>query len=95
MVKLIAENIQESRREWLLNAFAKAGKLKSNVTHNQFWQQHNRPIELWSAPVIAQKLDYIHENPVEAGIVESAEQYLYSSARNFEDEMELLKLMPL
>ncbi len=26
---------------------------------------------------------YIHDNPVKAGIVEKAEDYLYSSARNY------------
>ncbi len=46
MVKLITENMQESRREWLINAFKKAGKENSNNTNNQFWQQHNKPIEL-------------------------------------------------
>ena len=29
------------------------------------------------------KILYIHENPVCAGIVEKAEDYLYSSARNY------------
>ena len=31
------------------------------------------------------KLNYIHENPVRAGIVENPEDYLYSSARNYAD----------
>jgi len=30
-----------------------------------------------------QKLDYIHNNPVEAGIVEKPEDCLYSSARDY------------
>jgi hypothetical protein len=30
-----------------------------------------------------QKLDYIYNNLVEAGIVECAEHYIYSSARNY------------
>jgi putative transposase len=30
-----------------------------------------------------QKLNYIHQNPVEAGIVEKAEEYLYSSAKDY------------
>jgi len=29
------------------------------------------------------KLDYIHNNPIRAGIVEKPEDYLYSSARNY------------
>jgi hypothetical protein len=28
-----------------------------------------------------QKVNYIHQNPVRAGLVEQAENYLYSSAR--------------
>ena len=30
-----------------------------------------------------QKMAYVHQNPVEAGLVEHAEDYLYSSARDY------------
>ncbi|QQL51000.1 REP-associated tyrosine transposase [Mucilaginibacter ginkgonis] len=83
LIALIAGNIQESRREWLLKSFAKAGAANPNNSKNQFWQQHNKPIELWSAAVIEQKIDYIHNNPVEAGFVDNANEYLYSSARDY------------
>jgi len=39
-----------------------------------------------------QKLNYIHENPVVAGIVEQAEHYLYSSARDYCGYPGLLKI---
>jgi REP element-mobilizing transposase RayT len=83
LVKLIEENTQESRREWLLNSFKKAAAANSNNTKNQFWQQHNQPIELWSSHVTQQKIDYTHNNPVEAGFVENDYEYLYSSARDY------------
>jgi putative transposase len=83
LVKLIEENLQESRREWLLNSFRKAGISNSNNTKNQFWQQHNQPIELWSNHVIQHKIDYTHNNPVVAGFVENDYEYLYSSARDY------------
>lgn len=35
-----------------------------------------------------EKLDYIHENPVKAGIVWEAEQCVYSSAINYTDGKE-------
>jgi len=38
---------------------------------------------LGSPEFIEQKIRYIHNNPVQAGIVEKAEDYLYSSARAF------------
>ncbi len=34
-------------------------------------------------PNYINSLDYMHNNPVEAGIVEKAEDYLYSSARDY------------
>lgn len=76
LIMLIEENIQESRQEWLLNSFKKAGTANSNNSKNQFWQQHNKPIELWSSAVIQQKIDYIHNNPVVAGFVENDYEYL-------------------
>lgn len=47
-------------------------------------------IELWSNKVIKQKIDYVHQNPVEAGLVYKAEEYVYSSARDYTDEKGLL-----
>jgi putative transposase len=83
LIKQIQENSQESRKEWLMNAFEKAGSVNSNNTKYQFWQQHNKPIELWSNKVIEQKLDYIHQNPVNSGFVNEAEHWKYSSALNY------------
>ncbi len=37
-------------------------------------------IPLWSAQVIDQKLEYIHYNPVKAGLCKYPWEYLYSSA---------------
>lgn len=60
-----------------------AGLNNSNNNDWQLWQQHNHPIELSNVELFHQKLDYIHYNPVEAGFVDSVEDYLYSSARDF------------
>ena len=83
LLKTIDENIQDSRREWMLWFFERAGRKNPNNEHYQFWQQGNHPIELWSNAVIDQKLDYIHNNPVTAGWVDEPEHYLYSSARDY------------
>jgi putative transposase len=55
-------------------------------------RQDNMPIELLSPRVTQQKLDYIHNNPVEAGIVENPEDYLFSSAKVSAGEKGLLKV---
>ncbi|MBN2610059.1 MAG: transposase [Bacteroidales bacterium] len=61
--KAIAENSQESRKEWMLWMFERAGKKNGNNKNFQFWQQHNKPIELVDNKIMQQKLDYIHNNP--------------------------------
>lgn len=83
MTALIAENPQESRKEWLLWMFERAGKKNSNISFRQFWQQNNQPIEIWSINVFEQKLSYIHNNPVESGFVTDPVDWKYSSARNY------------
>jgi len=83
LLKAIEENQQESRKEWLLWMFERAGLKNSNVKQKQFWQQHNQPIEIWSLKVLEQKLNYIHQNPVEAGFVTDPIDWKYSSARNY------------
>ena len=93
--KTITENIQESRKEWMLWMMEQAGKKNSNVKHRQFWQQHNKPIELWSNEVIEQKIDYIHNNPVVAGFVTEACDWKYSSAKTFAGEEGMLNLFKL
>lgn len=91
VVEAIKENPQESRKELLLEQLKKAGQTTSNVNTYQFWRHDNKPIELWSNKVIDEKLNYIHNNPVEEGIVFRAEDYLYSSAIDYAGEKSLLK----
>ena len=46
----------------------------------QVWERNPLCIPLWSPEVINQKLDYIHENPVSAGLCKCPWDYEYSSA---------------
>ena len=86
ILKAIKDNLQESRKEWLLKQFETEDGMC-------FWQSHNKPIELWSNEVISQKLNYLHENPVEEGWVFRAEQYVYSSAADYAGEKGLLDII--
>ncbi|SEB38765.1 REP element-mobilizing transposase RayT [Tenacibaculum sp. MAR_2009_124] len=92
LIQVIENNPQESRKEWLLRMFKRAGKKNATTTHYQFWQQHNKPIELWSEKVIKQKVDYIHNNPVRSGFVINPEDWKYSSARNYQDDFTVLEI---
>jgi putative transposase len=61
----------------------RAGRKNSHNRDFQLWQQDNHPIEITTLKIAHQRLDYTHQNPVVAGIVEKPEDYLYSSARNY------------
>ena len=82
-ITAIEANTKESRREWMLDIFRKEGGANSRNKEYQFWRQDNRPIELIHGRFIFQKMNYIHSNPVEAGLVERQEHYLYSSAKDY------------
>jgi len=45
---------------------------------------------LWSTKVIQEKINDIHQNPVEAGLVFKAENDMYSSAIDYAGENRLL-----
>ena len=90
--KSIKQNSEESRKEWILWLMERAGKKNSNNKDFQLWQQGNHPIELSSNEMIEQKKEYIHNNPVKAGLVWEAEHYGYSSAIDYSGGEGLLNI---
>lgn len=70
----------------------KAGIANSNNLGFQFWRQDNHPLELRDVNMAHQKLDYVHYNPVDAGIVEKPEDYLYSCAKDYYGGKGLLEI---
>ncbi|WP_293785486.1 transposase [uncultured Pedobacter sp.] len=75
----------ESRKKWLLNKFEFAGRYLTRIEHYKVWQDGYHAVELISPEFTYQKLNYIHQNPVRAGIVSEPEHYTYSSASNYCD----------
>ena len=70
----------------------KSSKENGNNNDWQFWQQHNNPIQILNIEMFHQKLTYIHNNPVEAGFVNKAEDWFYSSAGDFYGMKGLIEL---
>jgi REP element-mobilizing transposase RayT len=93
IVKAIQENEQESRQDWLLNRFRFRAANDKKITNFKFWQDDNYVENIVSYDFYRQKLNYIHENPVRQEIVAKAEDYLYSSARNYAGMDGLLKVI--
>lgn len=61
--------------------FAAIGNKRNDK--RQFWQISNHFEEVFSEDFFWTKINYIHMNPVRAGLVSKASDYLYSSASNY------------
>jgi putative transposase len=94
IIQAVEDNARESRKDWMLKIFKEHGRSNTRNKEYQFWQQDNCPIELYSPKFSLQKIRYTHNNPVRAGIVDRAEDYLYSSARDhkFMEQKGLLEI---
>jgi len=58
------------------------GTLKSHIARRlggELWQESFKAIPLWSDWMVWQKINYVHANPVKAGLVKSAKAYQWSS----------------
>ncbi len=95
IVQAISNNVQESRREWMLWLFRDQGQANPNNNKNQFWQQESHPVELSTNAILDQKLEYIHQNPVRAGICYAPEDYIYSSAGQYAGRETILPVILL
>ena len=101
IIEWITDNNKESRRKWLEMVFKYHGKYNSNNQVYQVWKQHSKPMQCVTPQFTLQKLNYIHNNPVKAGLVDNPEDYRYSSARSYAGrkdgilDVELLDFGPL
>ena len=83
LVMAIADNPQESRKEWMLDRFWFRGANDKKIKDYRFWQEGYYCEDIYTMEFLKQKIDYVHSNPVKQGIVACAEDYLYSSALNY------------
>lgn len=83
ILECIHENKHESRKKWMMNQFKFAAQKHKRNSQYQFWRHDNHAVELESQKFIMQKMAYIHENPVKAGFVENAQDWMHSSQRNY------------
>ncbi len=73
----------ESRREWMLEYFSNACCHLKKGRQYKVWQDGNQAKQIYSSSFLYEKLEYIHNNPVEDLFVEKPEDYIFSSARDY------------
>lgn len=77
VVSSIKSNAKESFKEMILLA------MKHEENNNQLWKKENKIECILLKDIAFQKINYIHNIPVELGIVAKSEEYLYSSAIDY------------
>ena len=79
------ENSPESRKDWILDYFKKSCEHLAREQKYKVWQDGYHAEEVYSNKWFKEKINYIHQNPVKEKIVTEAENYFFSSARNYAD----------
>jgi REP element-mobilizing transposase RayT len=90
IIAYLMQSQKESRRNWMLEIFRQHALQTYRNTSFQIWTHDNHPEVIFSHSFMLQKLAYIHNNPVRAGIVRNPSEYLYSSARNYNDMKDVI-----
>ena len=83
LIETVHDHPREFRRHWMEQIFSHSDNLNERISGYRVWQPGNRPIRCISRNFTQQKLNYIHMNPVRAGIVDHPVDYRLSSARNY------------
>ncbi len=79
----------------MLNIFKKCAIQHKRNANFQIWTHENHAMEIVTQRFLESKIDYIHNNPVRAGIVTTPENYLYCSAVNYAAEIGLVNVTAL
>ncbi|NJN96148.1 MAG: transposase [Anaerolineales bacterium] len=80
--RIIRQAEVERLADWL-TAFEQAGE-QTGRSDNKVWQDSYWDENVYTERFLRQKLNYVHRNPLRAGLVERVVDYPYSSYRNYE-----------
>jgi putative transposase len=74
--------IDHLKKNNLESSLKKLRRERENGDHKySLWEHHNNTYPIIGEGALMQKVNYMHQNPVEAGLCERAEDYRFSSAR--------------
>jgi putative transposase len=80
----ISREVANCKDDDSLQAFAAArSSFRGERADYQVWEQSSHPEAIYDDDFARQKIEYIHNNPVKAGLVSKAEDWPYSSARAY------------
>jgi REP-associated tyrosine transposase len=77
----ILEELEKDKTKWILDLLHYYRK-KHKSSSYQVWQEGFHPQLISSDKMLAQKVEYLHFNPVKRGFVNNSDDWKYSSANN-------------
>ncbi len=87
----------QKRLQWMMQRFENFSSTLGLIKKVQLWQTCTNPVYINShkPEQLIEHIEYIHENPVRDRIVTTAEDYLYSSARDYAGMKGLVNIVKL
>ncbi len=70
-------------KQWILKQLRFHKAIHKTDQDFQFWQEGYHPQLVSNEKILLNKLEYIHNNPVQRGYVDKPEDWRYSSYRNY------------
>ncbi|MCL2789889.1 MAG: transposase [Desulfobulbus sp.] len=90
----LIELLKKHQAERLLARLRLAKQVHKHDRKYQFWQEGSHAEMVFSEHIMREKLEYIHQNPVQRGYVDFPEHWRYSSARNYLGQPGLIEIDP-
>lgn len=81
--KGLIARLEQDQKTWVLNQLQYYKQPNKTRSDYQVWQEGFHPQQIISEEMLRQKIDYLHHNPVRAGLVARPEDWLYSSAGHY------------
>ncbi|HVS81381.1 MAG TPA: transposase [Pyrinomonadaceae bacterium] len=80
---IISRRVIDHLKEHGHNASLRKLRRESGARGNMYslWEHHNNALPIFSEGMFMEKVNYIHQNPVRAELVERAEDFRWSSVR--------------
>lgn len=79
----------------MLNWFQFEAQRRSRNEHYQLWTHENHAVVIYSPEFAKEKLEYLQNNPVRAGLVRKPVDYIYSNASNYSEMESVLEVIIL
>jgi putative transposase len=79
----LIEQLESEHCEWLLHQLHYRRASHKVESAHQVWQEGSHPQSILSDEIMLQKLTYLHNNPVNRGLVALPEHWRYSSAHEW------------